>query len=268
LFGVQEGDEVIVRGVDSDSYDGDVPAFHYQRLHDFYDVRFNIIGLEAWTPFANQQRANSLSVGLQVPFAYKFLYWRDDDLERMKVAAGFGELVAIDCEAGVPGWSHERVVERIQQVKEVLLAEGRYWGIYTGAWWWPSNTGNSVAFAGDRLWHAAYPFNRPGQPAVLPPQDFLPAAPFGVNYGGWTQATVHQYADTCYEDDAGAWDFDMNAMDEALLLPPPPAVVPVGVGVHYNDGTQEGVWEIHPDRVLDGVGIRYSNGEIERLWPQ
>lgn len=208
---------IVVRGIDSDNYDGDVPQSHFQKLHDQYGVRFNIIGLEAQMPYAQSQRINCEAAGIVVPFAYKFLYWRDDDLERMKQAAGFGKPVAIDCEATVPGWGKAQVIDRISQAKELLIREGLYWGIYTGEWWWPGNTGDYTGFKDDRLWHAAYPFNKPNQPPVLPSQSFLPTEPFKVNYGGWTQATVHQYADICYEDGAGGWDFDMNAADESIL---------------------------------------------------
>lgn len=213
---------MIVRGIDTDNYDGEIPVSHFQRLHDVYGVRFDIVGLEAMEPFARSQVDNAAAAGIQTPFAYKFLYWTDDDLERMKQAAAFGLPVAIDCETATT-WAPERVVERIQQAKDVLLAEGRYWGIYTGEWWWPSNTRNSHEFANDRLWHAAYPFNRPGQPPVLPPQDYLPPAGMPVRYGGWGQANVHQYADICYED--AAWHLDMNAADESILVAPQPDVV-------------------------------------------
>lgn len=202
-----------VRGMDSDNYDGDVPESHFKKLHDQYGVSFNIIGLEARMPFALSQRQHAEAAGIVVPFTYKFLYWRDDDLDRMKEAAGFGLPVAIDCEAAVPGWSHAQVVGRISQAKDLLIREGQYWGIYTGEWWWPGNTGNSTLFAGDKLWHAAYPYGA----GKLPPESFLPTEPFKVNYGGWTKADVHQYADVCYGDNDGPWDFDMNAANESIL---------------------------------------------------
>lgn len=209
----------MIRGIDSDNYDGVVPVEHFRRLHDLYGVRFNIIGLEAQMPYAQSQRDNCHAAGIETPFAYKFLYWQANDLERMKQAAGFGLPVAIDCEYAVPvAWTPERVVERIAQARDVLLAEGRYWGVYSGAWWWPSGTRNSTLFSGDRLWHAAYPFGQ----GVVPPQSYLPPN-LNVSYGGWTRCTVHQYADACYEDEAGPWAFDMNAADESLLVPAAPA---------------------------------------------
>lgn len=202
-----------MRGIDTDNYDGDIPVAHFQRLHDVYGVRFNIIGLEAMEPYAASQAANSLAAGIAVPLHYKFLYWRDDDLERMKRASGFGRPVAIDCETGngMPG-GPAATVERILQARDVLKAEGQYWGIYTGQWWWPENTGNSQAFASDPLWHAAYPFGG----GNLPPQLYIPTD-FSVGYGGWTRATVFQYADTCYED--ASWHLDLNAWNPAVPFP-------------------------------------------------
>lgn len=209
---------MLVRGIDTDNYDGDVPVTHFEMLRRDFDVRFNVIGLEANTPYANQQREACKAAGIVVPFAYKFLYWTDNDLERMKRAAGFGELVAIDCEYDVPaGWAPERVVERIDAARQVLVAEGRYWGIYTGAWWWPAATRNWTGFSADRLWHAAYPFGN-----KLPPKDYMPPEPTTVSYGGWTVANVHQYANNCYGDELGPWAFDLNAADKAILGPPPP----------------------------------------------
>lgn len=255
----------IVRGIDSDNYDGEVPQPHFQWLHDTHDIRFNIIGLEARMPYAEQQKANCEAVGIVVPFAYKFLYWRDDDLERMKDACRFGKPIAIDCEAAVPGWNANQVVGHIQTAKDLLLSEGLYWGIYTGAWWWPGNTGNSKQFADDHLWHAAYPFNKPNQAAVLPPEDYLPTSPFKVNYGGWAEADVHQYADVCYGDEAGPWAFDMNAMDDSLLPIQIPGNELAGIGIHYTDGSDEEIWAAN-GKSPDGLGLRFGDGRIATVW--
>lgn len=241
----------MIRGIDTDNYDGNVPLEHFEMLRRDYDVRFNIIGLEARMPYANQQREACGAAGIVVPFAYKFLYWYDNDLERMKDACRFGEPIAIDCEYDVPpGWTPDRVVERIDAARALLVSEGLYWGIYTGEWWWKPQTRNSTAFSADRLWHAAYPFgNR------LPPKDYLPPDPIVVDYGGWTVANVHQYANNCYGDNVGPWAFDMNAADEAILGPPPEPPVPqrwitainqefpasdqARFTVYYNDGSNK-----------------------------
>lgn len=208
-----------MRGIDTDNYDGPIPVEHFEMLHRDYGVDFNIIGLEASMPYAFTQRQASEAAGIRVPLAYKFLYWTPNDLARMLDACRFGKPIAIDCEfaggmAGGPG----ATVERIGQARELLKREGLYWGIYTGSWWWDPMTGDSQDFAGDQLWHAAYPFNRPGRPPVLPPADYMPSD-FSVNYGGWTQATIWQYADVCYGDELGPWDLDLNAWNPALLKP-------------------------------------------------
>ncbi len=200
---------MIVRGIDTDNYDGDISVARFQNLHDNYGVRFNIVGCQVGSDgknYTDSQKRNSLEAGIDVPFHYEFLYWNDNDLVRMKRAASFGLPVAIDCEYGngMPG-GPQATVERIQQAKDALLAEGLYWGIYTGQWWWPGATGNSSQFATDRLWHAAYPYGN-----KLPPVEFLPDD-LSVNYGGWTKADVHQYADTCYDEKG----FDMNVMELA-----------------------------------------------------
>lgn len=193
---------MIVRGVDTDNYDGDIAVDRFSSLGLYHSVAFNIIGLEAMMPYARVQYDNSIASGLTVPCGYKFPYWKDDDLERMKGAAGFGIPVAIDCEwqTGMPG-GVEATVERIHQCKDLLVSEGLYWGIYTGEWWWVPYTGNCEDFKDDNWWHAAYPYGN-----KLPPEDYLPD--FTINYGGKTQATIRQYADCCYDEPG----FDMNAM--------------------------------------------------------
>lgn len=214
--------DLLIRGTDTDNYDGAIPASHFQKLYDQYAVRFNIIGLEAQMPFAIAQRDASLAVGVDVPFAYKFLYWTANDIERIKQAAGFGKPVAIDCEVAVPtSWQIPQVVQRIHEARDALIAEGLYWGIYTGAWWWPANTGDSKDFSGDKLWHAAYPYGE----GVLPPVTYMPTDFTGIGYGGWPRAEVLQYSDVCYEDyppNANGWHLDMNAYQGQPVVVPPP----------------------------------------------
>lgn len=234
----------MIRGGDSDNYDGPVPETHFKRLYDVYAMRFNIIGLEALMPYAQQQRDACEGAGMFVPFTYKFLYWTPTDLDRMKQAAGFGLPVAIDCEFGT-NWEPGRVLERIHQAKDVLMAEGRYWGIYTGEWWWVPKTANSADFKDDPLWHAAYPFGQ----GVVPPSTFLPPTlALSRPYGGWMSSTVYQYADACYEDNAGDWDFDMNAMAEPL----PPAAVDPTLELKARD--------FHGDAWIGNFRVIYNQG--------
>lgn len=211
-----------MRGIDTDNYDGAIPVGHFEMLHRDYGIDFNIIGLEALMPFAQSQRESCEAAGIAVPLAYKFLYWTDNDLDRMARACAFGKPIAIDCEYG-NGMAAGKAatVERIAQARELLIREGLYWGIYTGAWWWPGATGNSRDFAGDKLWHAAYPFGA----QVLPPPDYVHQN-FAVNYGGWTEATIWQYADVCYGDEAGPWALDLNEWNPARMPPQEGAGMP------------------------------------------
>lgn len=197
---------ITVRGIDADNYDGAIPVTHYQKLHDVYGVRFQILGLEAAQPYAAAQRDNGLSAGVSAEFGYKFLYWQDDDLERMKQAASFGLPVAIDVEYGdgMPG-GYEATVERILQAKDVLKAEGRYWGGYSSLYEWGRLTGGSMALAGDNGWAAGYPYGS----GVVPPIDYLPDLAHFTGFGGLL-IKVAQYADACYED--GPWHLDLNCM--------------------------------------------------------
>lgn len=199
-----------MRGTDTDNYDGPIPENHFRLLKEQYGVDFNIIGLEAQMPFALDQKRNAEAAGIEVPLAYKFLYWQDNDLERMKQAAGFGLPIAIDCEYATGMANPEATVERIQQAKDLLISEGLYWGIYTGQWWWVPQTANSEAFKNDNLWHAGYPWGG----GNLPPVEYRPNN-FVVNYGGWVQSTIWQYADVCYGDELGPWALDLNAWNPA-----------------------------------------------------
>ncbi|HEY8766066.1 MAG TPA: hypothetical protein VIP09_02190 [Dehalococcoidia bacterium] len=213
---------VLLNGIDTDNYDGAVSVARFRSLYDNHAVRFNIIGLEAGMPFAAVQRDNSLAAGLTAPFAYKFPYWEPDDVERMKRAAGFGLPVSIDVEYGngMPGgWG--QTVQRIQECKDVLLAEGRYWGIYSSPSEWERLTGGSMAFAGDNGWSATYPYKN------LPPKGFLPDFTQFPAFGG-TLSIVWQYADQCYDEPS----FDMNAMEVADV--PTPVQLPNGWAVEGN----------------------------------
>lgn len=238
---------IVLRGIDTDNYDGVIPTAHLRMLHDDFGMRFNIIGLEAMMPFAAQQRDASLAVGIDVPLAYKFLYWVDNDIERMKAATKFGKPIAIDCEAAVPGgWSPSRVVQRIGEAKSMLRQEGLYWGIYTGAWWWPSNTNNNQDFRDDKLWHAGYPFGD-----AQPPTTYLPGTDFNVNYGGWKRPEIYQYANNCYGDTAGPWDLDMNSYEYPDVVPPaPPKPEPIPEPRHFQWGNEEGGVERRPNQIV------------------
>lgn len=201
-----------------------------------------------------QQHLACEQSGLHVDALYVFVYWDSEDERRLRdainLAAQFNLKVWLDCEwtkAGYPGSGAapppSQLVSLIRKYKEFLGEH--YAGIYTGAWWWPGYTGNSTEFSNDPLWHAAYQASEPDF------NDFR-------SYGGWAKPTLWQYSSN---GDQGV-NADLNIEEVAE------AVYPLGLGVHYRDGSEEEVWAIHQEKILDGIGLRYSNGVIERLWPQ
>lgn len=58
------------------------------------------------------------------------------------------------------------------------------------------------------------------------------------------------------------WDWFINALYQEEAAP-----VPVGIGAHYADGSDEEIWAPREGKVLDGVGARFSDNTIIRLWP-
>lgn len=203
-----------VIGADTDNYDGDISVDRFRRFYG-NGGRFNIIGLEAEMPFALPQRDNSEAAGLVVPFGYKFLYWQDDDLDRMKEAAEkFQRPIAPDIEYGngMPG-GVEATVERMAQAKDLLVSLGLFWGWYSSVTEWQRLTGNTQRFAGDRGWTANYPFAKLGGPPVLPPRDYLPDLSTFQSFGG-TTLEVLQYADTCYDEPT--WDMNAMRMEDSM----------------------------------------------------
>ncbi len=200
-----------------------------------------------------QQYAACEAGGLHVDALYVFVYWDADDERRLTDAVTLADElhlgIWLDCEwtkRGYPGSGMAppptELVGLIRKYRE-FLSEA-YVGIYTGAWWWPGYTGNTAEFADDPLWHAAYQATEPDF------NDFRP-------YGGWSKPTLWQYS--------SGGDQGVNA--DLNIEETPETVVPLGLGVHYRDGSDEEVWVVS-EKILDGVGIRYSNGVIERLWPR
>lgn len=127
---------------------------------------------------------------LQVDALYVFVYWDSEDQRRLnealQLANEFNLQVWLDCEwhlTGYPGTGPAPpppiLLELIRSYKSRL--GNRYKGIYTGGWWWPPYTGNSVEFRNDPLWHAAYQSTEPNF------DNFVP-------YGGWTRPAIWQYS--------------------------------------------------------------------------
>jgi len=104
--------------------------------------------------------------------------------------------VWIDCEIDGKGIFNDTVTPtvpgRIQVVRDLVKQiedAGLSPGIYTAAWWWRPNMGNTHEFAHLPLWFANYGAND----GTLPPYETLPDP-----FGGWTAPAVHQYTSTLY----------------------------------------------------------------------
>jgi hypothetical protein len=206
-----------MRGIDTDNWDGDISVARFQTLHDLHQVRFNIVGCQIGVNgnFTRSQIDNSRAGGLLVPLAYDFLFYAGNTdqkaLERMKHAAGFGELVAPDIEGDAHPGGHAGMIDLMHKAKDLLQSEGRWWGWYSSPPEWQRLRGGTLDFAGDRGWTAAYPFSTATQ-AVLPPESYMPDFAQAPAFGG-TRPIVWQYANTCY----GEPSFDMNAWNPAYL---------------------------------------------------
>lgn len=81
---------------------------------------------------------------------------------------------------------------RILTIKDcigIIESAGVEAGIYSAPWWWIPNTGNYKGFSHMPLWFANYGANDGTQA----PLRILPTP-----FGGWTEATIHQYTSTLY----------------------------------------------------------------------
>ena len=156
-----------------------------------------ILGVYSPTNAPNRmaQAAGKLrAVGIDILGFYGLIYfgspWGEvrDTTWAIALAKEFGvDRVWLDCEtdgnangftdAVAPTTAERRYA--IQRSVALVEQAGLKAGIYSGAWWWPSNTGNTTEFARLPLWHAAYPTD--GREIRT------------VSYGGWTDVAIHQY---------------------------------------------------------------------------
>lgn len=64
--------------------------------------------------------------------------------------------------------------------------------------------------------------------------------------------------------------FPWDQFIQRLQEPPAPPVgnEVVGIGTHYTDGSTSEIWAKgdNDNRVLDGLGVRYENGTIQTVW--
>ena len=114
--------------------------------------------------------------------AYRDTRWAIDLAKRFGVSR-----VWLDCEIDATAIGFTDAVtatpeSRVAEIREcVRLVEdaGLSAGIYSAAWWWPGNTGNTTEFARLPLWHAVY--LNDGMTVRY------------VNFGGWTECAIHQW---------------------------------------------------------------------------
>ena len=133
--------------------------------------------------------ARSLAAGLPVKGVYGFLYFGLDTLGQTRAAiavareAGIGR-VWLDVESvpphEAPGITPEQRIRELWECVHAVEAAGLAVGIYTGGWYWPHQMANTTEFSRYPLWHAAYFADRRGVREV--------------NYGGWREVAIHQYA--------------------------------------------------------------------------
>lgn len=138
--------------------------------------------------------------GIEILGFYGFVYFGSpygktrDTRWAIDLAQRFGvDRVWLDAETdGIAnGFTDGRLPTPAQRVAELaecvalVEAAGLKPGIYTGGWWWPSNTGNSHAFMDLPLWHSAYADEEGGYSEVRT-----------VDYGGWRDVAIHQWTST------------------------------------------------------------------------
>lgn len=141
-----------------------------------------------------QAAQRALDAGIAVPAFYGLPYFGSPSGEARDISWAIENClilgvprVWIDCEIDAKeigftddqGATPARRVRVIREMVAAIEAAGLSAGIYTGAWWWPGQTGNSTEFAHLPLWHAAYPVDG--------------SAIRTVSYGGWSEVAIHQY---------------------------------------------------------------------------
>lgn len=137
---------------------------------------------------------------------YCFLYWGyNPDYEVAKVevvAAALPEgpkFIWMDCENNedsLPATPEERVAT-LKRAIEYANQLGFQCGVYTNGHFWQNEMGNSTEFSHLPLWYANWTTDEPIAT---------------VDFGGWTNVTVHQYTSTPKPPYYGRGNLDMNWM--------------------------------------------------------
>lgn len=170
--------------------------------------------------------ARARAAGIVVEDLYCFMYFGLGHEQRevanalaVSRAQGGIRRVWVDVEADR---SNERegvtVAERVEAVRRAVMdarAAGLEPGIYTGAYYWPSQMGDTAEFAELPLWVANYGTNDPAAPRS-PIRE--------VDFGGWSTVAVHQYSSAIVlcgrRRDHNYWFLEEDAMtpDERARL--------------------------------------------------
>lgn len=152
-------------------------------------MQWAIVGCQR-PAIATMQVAALQAAGVPVIGTYAFLYWGLDTTGQTQAAIDVAKAhgipyVWLDCEAEgkneAVGETPDSRTAQLRACVAMVEASGLKAGIYTGAYYWGPAMG-TTEFARLPLWHASYYSDRRYQPMV--------------DYGGWTNVAIHQYAST------------------------------------------------------------------------
>lgn len=127
--------------------------------------------------------------------AYSWLNWGTDIPgyleERFQLLQPYNILTHwADAEQATNGRSIASVVNDVGVGLETI-AKAHEPGVYTGAWWWPANTGNCQDFRQRKLWTANYVYSEGRAPDPITDVQRLGS---WTPYGGWPEPFMRQYA--------------------------------------------------------------------------
>jgi hypothetical protein len=174
--------------LDLSNYDADVAEPESAAALARAGVTQAIVGCQD-PEIARSQIAALRAVDIRVIGVYAFLYFGLDSAGQTQaaidVAREFGiARVWLDVESVAPnekpGLTPGERCEELHQCVALVEDAGLECGIYTGRWYWVPRMANSTEFSRLPLWHSEYPADR--------------HAIATVDYGGWTNVAIHQYA--------------------------------------------------------------------------
>lgn len=165
---------------------------------------------------AQTMAAKARAAGLPILGTYAFLYFGIDTIGQTKAATEVAlefsiPRVWLDCESTGENDNADGPAQRCMELRACIAlvnGAGLSAGIYTGAWWWPSNMATEE-FAYLPLWHAAYGAGGgPANPVM------------NVDYGGWDAVAMHQYTSTlpvCGRNRDANYVFVEESLEDTVL---------------------------------------------------